>query len=357
MQIGLIGLGAVVETAYLPALQRSGMPDLQCYGFDIEPLRQPGGVKRCASLADLLAKPLDMVFVTTSSTQHLAALEQALASPVQRIVVEKPVVASLAQMAHLKTLLAQTNTAPRVLALDHWMARSSALPATGTDSSGWISADISSSIKPQLRLADVTHIEGFLQEPSGFNDQGESIALNFATGAPDTRQLCHPDGVILDTGTHVLALLREIVSQLGGDDSLELRLVAAQDRLGQPIERGDTQTAEGSAHLQGQISGIPLDIWLDKYAGPQGGQKGWRIHLRDGRIVSLDRRGNADVVELQDGGLVTSWQRPGPIYDHCLRALLTDDGKLFAQAAVMTRRRMAEVEALLQLQQGLRGPH
>lgn len=357
MQIGLIGLGAVVETAYLPALQRSGISTLRCYGFDIDPLRNPDGVTRCADLAELLSHPLDMVFVTTSSTQHLAVLEQALASPVQRIIVEKPVVASLAQMAQLKILLAQPGNAARVLALDHWMTRSSALQATGVESSGWVTADNPASARPQLRLADVTRIEGFLQEPSGFNEQGDPIALNFATGAPDTRQLRHPDGVILDVGTHVLALLREIVNQLGGDDRLELRLVAAKDRLGRPIERGDIQTAEGSAHLQGQISGIPMNIWLNKYAGPAGGQKGLRIHLRDGRIISLDRRGNADVIELQDDRRVTSWQRPGPIYEHCLHALLTDNGKLFGQAPEMTRRRMAEVEALLQLQQSLRGPH
>jgi hypothetical protein len=33
----------------------------------------------------------------------------------------------------------------------------------------------------------------------------------------DPRQLRHPDGVILDIGTHVLAMLRETLLGCGGD--------------------------------------------------------------------------------------------------------------------------------------------
>lgn len=112
-----------------------------------------------------------------------------------------------------------------------------------------------------------------LQEPSGFNATGEPIALNFATGEPDTRELRHPDGVILDIGTHVLAMLRETVRYTGGNDSMTLQVKSAKDRRGRNIIRGDLTTAEGEAHLQGLISGVPLDIWLNKYAGPAGGQK------------------------------------------------------------------------------------
>jgi hypothetical protein len=78
--------------------------------------------------------------------------------------------------------------------------------------------------------------------------------------------------VILDIGTHVLAMLRETVRYLGG----MMICVAgrhAKDRLGRAIAKGDLTTAEGEAHLQGQISGVPVDIWLNKYAG-RGGQKG-----------------------------------------------------------------------------------
>jgi hypothetical protein len=86
-----------------------------------------------------------------------------------------------------------------VLALDHWMAR------LGTVQQGLVDT-----------VADIVRIEGFLQEPSGFNAAGEPIALNFATGEPDTRTLRHPDGVILDIGTHVLAMMRETLRYLGG---------------------------------------------------------------------------------------------------------------------------------------------
>ena len=112
-----------------------------------------------------------------------------------------------------------------------------------------------------------------LQEPSGYNAAGEPIALNFATGEPDTRTLRHPDGVILDIGTHVLAMLRETLRYLGGQDDMTLQVVTAKDRTGHYIAKGDQTTAEGEAHLQGTISGVPVDIWLNKYAGPAGGQR------------------------------------------------------------------------------------
>jgi len=51
-------------------------------------------------------------------------------------------------------------------------------------------------------INEIKCIEGFLLEPSGFNAAGEPIALNFATGEEDTRQLRHPDGVIVDIGSY-----------------------------------------------------------------------------------------------------------------------------------------------------------
>ena len=41
MLVGLIGTGAVVETAYLPAISRLSLSEIQCYGFDPDPARQP----------------------------------------------------------------------------------------------------------------------------------------------------------------------------------------------------------------------------------------------------------------------------------------------------------------------------
>lgn len=257
MQLGFVGLGAVVETAYLPALRNRLGSSLHLLGFDLDPTKQPEGIPRCASLPELLAQPLDTLFITTASLHHLEVLEQALASPVTRIVVEKPIVATLSQMARLKALLAQPGAADRVLALDHWMARLGAVRFALVS-----------------HFSEIVSMEGFLQEPSGFNAAGEPVALNFATGEPDKRTLRHPDGVILDIGTHVLAMLRETVRYLGGQDDMALQVMTARDRLGRNITQGDLITAEGEAHLQGRVSGVPVNIWLNKYAGPAGGQKG-----------------------------------------------------------------------------------
>ena len=344
MLLGFVGLGAVVETAYLPALRSLFGDSLRCVGFDVQPTKQPAGVKRCTSLEELLTQPLYTLFITTASLHHLEVLEQALASPIARIVVEKPIVATLSQIEKLKMLLAQPGAADRVLALDHWMAR------IETVKRGLVST-----------FAEIVKIEGFLQEPSGVNAAGEPIALNFATGEPDTRELRHPDGVILDIGTHVLAMLRETVRYLGGNNEMVLRLVSAKDRLGRDISQSDLTTAEGEAHLQGQISGIPLDIWLNKYAGPTGGQKGLRLYLRDGRIISHDRRGTEDVLEVIDGEAVQRWSITGTIYAHCLAEQILGAQSLFErcpqEVRQTTQRRLEEVECLLTLQQQLRGPH
>ena len=90
--IGFIGLGAVVETAYLPALRRLGDVIDRCQGYDLDCSRALPGIQRCSSLSALLAEPLDTLFITTSSLQHLPVLERALASGISRIVVEKPIV-------------------------------------------------------------------------------------------------------------------------------------------------------------------------------------------------------------------------------------------------------------------------
>jgi hypothetical protein len=231
-----------------------------------------------------------------------------------------------------------------VLALDHWMARLETVKRSLVSS-----------------VSDIVKIDGYLQEPSGYNAAGEPIALNFATGEPDTRTLRHPDGVILDIGTHVLAMLRETVRYLGGNDDMTLRVVTAKDRLGRAIAKGDLTTEEGEAHLQGRISGVPVDIWLNKYAGPAGGKKGIRLCLRDGRIISHDRRGSEDVLEVIDGETRQCWTIPGTIYEHCLAEQILGTRSLFErdphEVSRTTRRRIEEVQLLLALQQQLRGPH
>lgn len=156
--------------------------------------------------------------------------------------VEKPIVANLEQAARLRALLAPPEQAARVLALDHWMARGVALNAPARSGGR---KEASRLPPPHLSAQDIVWLEGYLQEPSGFNSAGEPVALNFATGELDTRQLRHPDGVILDIGTHVTAMLRETLHASGGDTALSLSLRVAKDRLGHDIAHGDTSTAEG----------------------------------------------------------------------------------------------------------------
>lgn len=342
MLVGFIGVGAVVETAWLPAISRLSLPEIQCVGFDPHSSRALDNITMFDSQARLLESPLDIVVITTPSLIHLPVLEAVLQSSVAQIVVEKPVVATLEQLSTLKTLLNQPANSSRVLAVDHWMVR--------TDATQFIS-DIN----------QIERIEGYLQEPSGFNDAGEPAALNFATGQADTRHLRHPDGVIVDIGTHVLAMMRETIHQLGGNDDLSLELVFARDRLGNAIQPGDFTTAEGSALIKGTLSGIPITMTLNKYAGPAGGQKGMKIFLHDGRVVNVDRRGTDEVVEVLNTNSSRQHKISGPLYDRCLNEVVFGANRLFKskphRVPELTRRRVADVTALLALQQKLRGKH
>lgn len=354
MAIGFIGLGAVVDTAYLPALQRMGFPLTECYGYDPDPARCPAGIVRCDSLEQLLASAPETVFITTSSLWHIPVLEQVLRSDVPRIVVEKPVAATLAQIAQLKGWLSAPETAARVLALDHWMARRAAqqLLGEGLDA-GW--QPQGAAIRPAT-LKDVAEVEGFLLEPCGIDAQGHPFALNFATGEPDQRTFRHPDGVILDIGTHVLAMIRELLVALGGDDSLRLVAEGVCDRLGRPIARGDLSTAEGRACLRGEAAGVPVTLWLDKYAGPGVEKKGLRLMLKDGRVIELLRSGNLAWLHHHENGVEQRWLLEGSLYRHCIAQTLLAPIPVGGWGGV-TARRLQEVGLLLGLQQQLRGPH
>ncbi|MGB7800076.1 Gfo/Idh/MocA family oxidoreductase [Buttiauxella sp.] len=342
MLAGFIGLGSVIETAYLPALRRISPPDLELYGFDVDTTRQIDGISRCDSLEALLALPLDVVLITTSSLHHLPVLERVLQSNVPAIVVEKPVAATLAQLEKLETVLQEPQIAARVLALDHWMVRTQACDHIHI-------------------FNEISRIEGFLCEPSGFNAAGEPVALNFVTGEADTRQLRHPDGVIVDIGTHVLAMMRETVRLLGGNDRLSVELTYARDRLGNAIATGDVTTAEGEALLSGTMSDIPFTLHLNKYAGPAGGQKGMRIYLHDGQIINIDREGANEVVEWITDNDTERQLIAGPLYDRCLNDVVFGEKRVFLRTPeaipAYTQRRITEVTALLKLQQQLRGSH
>ncbi|WP_349920726.1 Gfo/Idh/MocA family oxidoreductase [Aeromonas veronii] len=351
MKIGFVGLGAVVQTAYLPALVALA-EDAEIWGFD--PAQTLPGVISAPSLAALLALPLDRLVIATPSLLHLPVLEQALASAIPLILVEKPVVASLAQHERLLALLADPAVAGRVLALDHWMARRAAqqLLGEGLDA-GW--QPQGAAVRPAT-LKDVAEVEGFLLEPCGIDAQGHPFALNFATGEPDQRTFRHPDGVILDIGTHVLAMIHELLVALGGDDSLHLVVEGVCDRLGRPIARGDLSTAEGRACLRGEAAGVPVTLWLDKYAGPGVEKKGLRLTLKDGRVIELLRSGNLAWLHHHENGMEQRWQLEGSLYRHCIAQTLLAPIPVGGWGGV-TARRLQEVGLLLGLQQQLRGPH
>lgn len=281
MKIGFVGLGAVVQTAYLPALAALA-ENPEIWGFD--PAITLPGVMSASTLEALLAEPLDRLVIATPSLLHLPVLEQALASAIPLILVEKPVVATLAQHDRLHALLADPEVAARVLALDHWMARNAVqqLLLSGKLDEGWQPREPGCAGVGLATLADISAVEGFLLEPCCLDEAGHPCALNFATGEPDRRLLRHPDGVILDIGTHLLAMIRELLVALGGDDRLHLIAEGVCDRLGQPIRRGDLESAEGRACLRGEAAGVPLTLWLDKYAGPGVEKKGLCLHLKGG---------------------------------------------------------------------------
>ena len=353
MRIGFVGLGAVVQTAYLPALAVLA-EDAEIWGFD--PALTLPGVTQAQSLEALLALPLDRLVIATPSLLHLPVLEQALASRIPLILVEKPVVASLTQHDSLQARLADPVQASRVLALDHWMARTAVQRLlSGTLGADWQPLTGEAQILPAT-IDDVSAVEGFLLEPCGIDAQGRPFALNFATGEPDQREFRHPDGVILDIGTHVLAMIRELLVALGGDDRLQLAASEVCDRLGQPIVRGDLHSAEGRACLRGEAAGVPLTLWLDKYAGPSIERKGLCLHLKDGRRIELFRSGNQEWLHHHDQGVVHRWQHLGPLYRDCIAQTLL--APLPAKGwQGTTARRLQEVGLLLEVQQLLRGPH
>ncbi|CAM2765710.1 Gfo/Idh/MocA family oxidoreductase [Vibrio mytili] len=366
MKLGVIGLGGIFEVAYYPALQQIQPSDLTLYGYDPDPQRQFAGMIHCESLEELLALPLDTVLILTPPELHLAMIQTCLSeSQCQRILVEKPVVASLAQVAELKLLLSYPKRAQRVLALDHWMCRdgvqrlfTSGVEQRENSSQLWQPLQPVDGSIPPINLAQITKVEAFLLEQSGFNEQGEPVALNFATGEVDKRQFQHPDGVILDIGTHVLTMMREMLARFGvTDTTLSLQVELAEDRLGQAIAVGDVTSAEGHASLSGFCGAIPISLELNKYAGLLGGQKGFNLYLDDGRVISLDRSGDDDVITIINHQQRLQWQRQGALYLHCVRDVVLNLDLTGDSFKAITQRRIEEVESLLLLQQSLRGIH
>lgn len=383
MKIGIVGLGGIFETAYWPAfhqfqIEHSDKP-IQLVGYDLKysdlkhsaehtSNSQFPNLSFTTSYQDLLSFDLDLLLILTPPDTHYCLLVEALQSDIASIVIEKPVVANLEQLSQLRLLLQNPAYATRVLALDHWSGRDGiqSLLSGDLDSSWELQIDDSSgetipSIE-SVDVQDIVKVEGHLLEPCGLNQQGEPIALNFATGLEDSRQFFHPEGVILDIGTHVLTMVRECLACIlteakVSDYRLQLQAKVARDRLGHDIRFGDFKTAEGEAVLEGHYGPVKLMLHLNKYAGLKGGQKGMTVHLADGRSFTLDRKGSDDLMIYNDGVDTWQWVRYGALYQHTIFELLLSlplEGDIIA---AMTSRRMDEVESLLNIQQGLRGKH
>lgn len=373
MKIGVVGLGGIFEAAYWPAFQQfqieySNTP-IQLFGYDPKYSSESslGSPFRHFTFAmnysDLLSFDLDLLLILTPPETHYDLLVEALQSNTASIVIEKPVVATLEQLSQLRSLLQNPAYAVRVLALDHWSGRDGiqSLFSGDLDSSWELQIDDFSGetlplINP-VEVQDIVKVEGLLLEPCGFNQQGEPIALNFATGLEDSRQFCHPDGVILDIGTHVLTMMREFLAQCCSNYSLQLQAKVARDRLGHDIRFGDFKTAEGEALLEGYCGAVPIFLHLNKYAGLEGGQKGMTVNLADGRTFTLDRQGGDDVLIYHDGNKTWKWLKVGALYQHTIFELLLNLPLEGDVIAAMTSRRMDEVESLLNIQQDLRGQH
>ena len=203
-------------------------------------------------------------------------------------------------------------------------------------------------------LSDIESIEGFLLEKSTADTQtGEPLALNFATGQPDPRTFRYPDGVILDTATHPLALIREILTGMGSEESkLEIKIEDMRDKYGKPIQSNDWSTAEGSAKLTLSISGIPIRIDVNKYAGEQN-RKGIIINFKDGSSLSLSRINNEDILELRDqqAKQLGKMEIQSPLYDilvrHSIRPPSPRSSSL-GNYKGLTSRRIEEISTLLQ---------
>ncbi|MBL0651990.1 hypothetical protein [Aeromonas caviae] len=101
---------------------------------------------------------------------------------------------------------------------------------------------------------------------------------------------------------------------------------------------------------------MPLTLWLDKYAGPGVEKKGLCLHFKDGRRIELLRRGNLEWLHHHDVDGMRGWQHEGSLYRHCIAQTLLAPVPLGGWVGT-TARRLQEVALLLELQQGLRGPH
>ena len=341
-----------MQTAYLPALAALA-ENTEIWGFD--PAITLPGVMSASTLEALLAEPLDRLVIATPSLLHLPVLEQALASAIPLILVEKPVVATLAQHDRLHALLADPEVAARVLALDHWMARNAVqqLLLSGKLDEGWQPREPGAPGSGWPPSPISARWRGFCWNPAAWTRRGIPMP---STSPPGSRiggscaiQTGHP--------RHRHPSAGDDPGTAGGPG---WGRPPAPDRGGRLRPAGAAHPARGSgdrrgrACLRGEAAGCPLTLWLDKYAGPGVEKKGLCLHLRDGRRIELLRCGNLEWLHHHDVDGMRGWQREGP-------SIATASPRpcwrpAFGRWAGVTARRLQEVALLLELQQGLRGP-
>jgi predicted dehydrogenase len=127
MEIGIVGVGAVAQNNYLPALLRHKDVALTCYSRTLdrtEAVGQKFGVRTARTLEELFERQLEAVFVLTREEQRFEATQALLSYKPKRLFLEKPLVARGGQ-AHVvqqdfwdgKTLLLQAQEAGTEVAM------------------------------------------------------------------------------------------------------------------------------------------------------------------------------------------------------------------------------------------------
>ena len=107
LRVGVIGLGDIAQTAYLPVLAARADVTLALLGRDNDRLTRIGrqyGAPRCVTrLDDLLESGIDVAFVHTSTEAHFGLVERLLSAGIH-VLVDKPLAPSLADARHLVDL-------------------------------------------------------------------------------------------------------------------------------------------------------------------------------------------------------------------------------------------------------------
>ena len=192
----------------------------------------------------------------------------------------------------LNALLANPDAASRVLALDHWMARIETVKRSLVGS-----------------VSDIVKIDGFCRNRADITLQENPSRLTLPPASGHSNA-SPPGRRNPDIGTHVLAMLRETVRYLGGSDDMTLQVVTAKTAGPRYCKRRPDHGG-GRGASSGPHQRRAGEYLAEQIRGTRGRAKGLRLWLRDGRIISHDRRGAEDVLELIEGENIQRWHIPG----------------------------------------------